>query len=686
MKNSLIFALICVLAFGLTGCAGKKEEQNNEALQKQDILRANIDSTIDPGVDFFNYANGGWIKQNPIPGTESRWGIANLVTEEIKIRLRKINEAAQSETGVTKGSAAQIIGDIYAAAMDTVAIERAGIGAIQYELEAIDKLKTATELTTLLGELHRMNIMPFFDMYVAQDDKNSNMMVLKISQGGLGMPGRDYYLNTDKRSQEIRNEYNSYLQKTFVLLGESPEQAGKHAATILHMETGLAKASRSLEELRDPYANYHKTALGDLSQLCPNIGWSTFFNPFGLKPGDSIIIGQPEFITAVYKCVQSTRMEDLKTYLKWNLLSGLASYLNKAVADEHFHFYNTIIYGVKQKKPRWKTIIEFENHYIGELLGQQFVKEVFPAAAKQRYENMVKTMLETYRERIKSLDWMSETTKNKALIKLNTITAKVGYPEKWRDFSKVEVSRASHVRNAINLNKWWFNFNAAKVGKPVDRTEWDMAPQEYNAYYNPSNNEIVLPAAQFAVPGYADNELDDALAYGYTAASTIGHELTHGFDDEGRQFDEKGDLKNWWTKEDEEKFNTRARLYIEQFNNYVVLDSIHVRGKATLGENIADLGGVVIGFEAFKKTRQYKKGEKIAGLTPTQRFFLGYALAWLGHQTDGKLADQILTNVHAPNNLRVNGPFSNVPEFYEAFGIKSGQPMWRPENVRVKIW
>ncbi|MFL5752800.1 MAG: M13 family metallopeptidase, partial [Bacteroidia bacterium] len=565
-------------------------------------------------------------------------------------------------------------------------IEKAGLSALQPELDRIDGLKSKEEIIPVAGMLCAWHVDPFFDMMPGQDGKNSSMTVLMINQGGLGMPGREYYLNTDERTTHIRNEYMKHLEKTFELAGKSSAEAKKIAADIFSFEERLAKASRTLEQLRDPYANYNKRSVSQLEKAYPSLKWTLLLDNYGIKNVDSVVVGQPEFLTAVEKNIKGSSLETLKNYLKWSLVSGLSPYLGKELADESFRFNQTVLAGVKTQKPRWKRVIDYENRSIGELLGQQFVKEVFSPKAKARYEKMVKTMIGTYAEHIKKLDWMSDVTKEKALLKLSTITPKVGYPDKWKDFSSMDVSRNSFVRNVININKWWSDSYIQKIGKPVDRTEWDMPPQEYNAYYNPSNNEIVLPAAQFAVPGYADEELDDALVYGYAAASTIGHELTHGFDDEGRQFDEKGNLKNWWTKEDEEKFNQRTKLYIEQFNNYVVLDSMHVRGQATLGENIADLGGVVVGLDAFKKTEQYKKGEKINGYTPVQRFFLGYALGWLGHMTDDKLANLIITNVHAPGNLRVNGPYSNVPEFYEAFGVKEGKPMWRADSIRVRIW
>lgn len=684
--NKPLKLVLCLGALTFFACTTEKKQEENTGAVKPDILVANLDTTVDPGIDFFSYANGGWIKKNPIPSTESRWGIANLVTDEISARLRKINEEAAAVTNAPKGSASQIIGDLYAAAMDTVAIDKAGLTPIQPELDMISNVKSKEEFVPIAGMLYTWNIDLYFNMMPGQDQKNSSVIVLNIEQGGLGMPGKEYYLNNDERTKHVREEYVKHLENTFVLMDNPEADSKKIAADILQFETNLAKASRTLEELRDPYANYNKRSVAQLQKVCPSMNWPLFLEKCGIKNVDSIVVGQPEFIAAVEKNIKSASVETLKNYFKWNLVSGLAPYMGKRIKDENFHFYETVLAGVKEQKPRWRQVIDFENRFIGELLGQQFVKEVFSPQAKARYEKIVKAMIETYGEHIQKLDWMSDATKQKALLKLNSITTKVGYPDKWKDFSKMDISRSSYTRDVINVSKWWSEYYTNKIGKPVDRTEWDMPPQEYNAYYNPSNNEIVLPAAQFAVPGLRDEDLDDALVYGYAAASTIGHELTHGFDDEGRQFDEKGNLKNWWTKEDENKFNQRAKLYIEQFNNYVVLDSMHVRGQATLGENIADLGGIVIGLDAFKKTEQYKKGEKLGGFTPVQRFFLGYSLGWLGHMTDDKLANLILTNVHAPGNLRVNGPYSNVPEFYEAFGIKAGQPMWRPDSLRVRIW
>jgi putative endopeptidase len=401
---------------------------------------------------------------------------------------------------------------------------------------------------------------------------------------------------------------------------------------------------------------------------------------------DSVIVGQPEFYKEVDKSLKKVSLDDWKVYLRWNLVNTFASYLSKPFEKEHFNFFGTVMNGVKEQRPRWKRVLDEEEGAIGDMLGQLYVKKFVSPAVKKRYQDLTNNIIQAYRERIHDLTWMSDSTKAKALVKLNSITTKVAYPDKWKDYTALKIDRSSYVMNVLNANGWAHDFMASKLGKPVDRTEWDMTPQTYNAYYNPSNNEIVLPAAIFIIPGMEDTLADDAIIYGYAGASTIGHEITHGFDDQGRQFDEKGNLTNWWTANDEKEFAKRADLIVKQFNAFKVLDSLHVNGAATQGENIADLGGVVLGYQAFKKTEQYKSGKKINGLTPDQRYFLGYALSWVGKMRDETLALRLMTDVHAPNFLRINGPMANIPEFYKAFGIKEGSAMYQPDSLRVNIW
>lgn len=653
--------------------------------QFNDPLVQNMDSTVKPGDDFFLYACGGWIKKNPIPGNEKGYGIWTLVQNETYDRLKEISEEA-GKSGGKEGSAEQKIGDFYASGMDTVRIDQLGATPLNDELRKIDGITDLNSLLHVLA-LHQMyGSGPAFSSFVYQDEKRSDQQVLHLYQGGLGLPDRDYYFNTDKRTANIRSEYVKHIARMFKLLGTDSVQAAKDAQTVVKLETSFAKASRKIEDLRDPYLNYNKMAVSEMKSLTPSIDWSTVFADMHITKIDSVVVGQPEFYKALEKNLKDFPLNDWKTYLRWQLVNEYASYLSKPFELEHFAFYGVTMSGVKEQRPRWKRILDNEESAIGDLLGQLYVKKYVGGSIKNRYQKLTDNIVEAYRERIKDLTWMSDSTKEKALKKLNSITTKVAFPDKWKDYSKLSVSRDSYMKNVLQSNIWSHDFQVAKLGKPVDRTEWDMTPQTYNAYYNPSNNEIVLPAAIFIIPGLADTLADDAIIYGYAGASTIGHELTHGFDDQGRQFDEQGNLRNWWTKQDEKEFSQRAALIIKQFNEFNVLDSLHVNGSATQGENIADLGGVVLGYQAFKKTEQYKSGKKINGLTPDQRFFMGYALSWLGKYRDETIAQRIMTDVHSPNFLRVNGPVVNVDEFYKAFNIQPGDKMFRPDSLRVRIW
>lgn len=678
-----ILRIIIVLAgISLLGSCQPKTKE----VQKPDILRADMDTTVDPGKDFYRYANGTWLKNNPIPATESRWGIGNLVKDEIYEQLKKISEDAANTRDAPKNSTTQRIGDLYASAMDSVAIEKAGVDPLKPELSEIDEIIDKQGLVDMMALLQAYNAGTGFGMSVSQDEKNSAIEDLHFSQGGLGMPNREYYLNNDARTKNIREQYVKYMAKTLDACDARPGSGNAEAADVLALETSLARVSRKLEDLRNPYANYHKMAVADFDKITPSINWENFFVKANIPKQDSVVLGQPEFFSGLEIAISTVPLQTWKSYLRWQLVNGYSERLSKKFDQASFNFYSTVLSGATQMKPRWKRVIDYENQGIGELLGQSFVKEYFPPETKQRYVKLVDAILAAYKNHIQNVTWMSDSTKARAINKLASVTKKIGYPDKWKDFTGMDIERQSYCRNVINIDHFWYAYTIKKLSKPVDRTEWDMNPQEYNAYYNPSNNEIVLPAAAFTVPGYKDSELDDALVYGYAGGSTIGHEITHGFDDQGHLYDEKGNLKNWWTKDDEKKFKERTQKYVDQFNKYVVLDTMHVNGKASLGENLADLGGIVIGLDAFKQTEEYKSGKKIAGLTPLQRYFLGYALGWMVQQRPEKLAEQILTDVHAPADLRVNGPLSNVPEFYQAFGIKKGEPLWREEKDRVVIW
>ncbi len=681
MNKKTLLTIGALAAFAL--CA----YQTKTLLDKpNDPIYKNIDPSVSPGSDFFLYANGTWLKQNPIPPAYSSWGIGNEVTEEIRDKLKKINEDALN-ANAPKGSATQKIGDFYYTGLDSTGIEKAGISPLQEQLILIENAKNAQDILNAAAVLTTIGARNFIGVRVSQDDKNSEKMMVQLGQSGLGLPNRDYYFKTDARTTRIRNDYTGkYLPTLLTLSGWDAAKAEAGAKSDYAIEKFLADSSRKLENLRDPYRNYNKMTVAALNELTPDINWTGLFKTLEIKAVDSVIVGQPEYYRAVNAALKTFSVDDWKAYLRLKLITSYAPYLNTALADESFRFTGKTLRGQKEQLPRWKRVLDNENGIMGELLGQLFVKEYFPEKAKVRYMAEVEAIRQAYREHIQKLDWMSPETKQKALLKLNSIHPKVGYPDQWKDFSALNIGRISYAGNVLQARYWSYLVNVNKLGKPVNHKEWNMTPQTYNANYSPSNNEITLPAAQLLIPGIKDEDVDDAMAYGYVAASVIGHEITHGFDDEGRQFDAKGNLKEWWTPQDSVQFTKRAQMLVDQFNGYVVLDSLHINGKATLGENIADLGGIVLGIDAFKKTQQYKEGKKINGFTPMQRFFLGYALSWLGHERDEVLANQILTDVHSPGFLRVNVPFTDVPEFYEAFNIKKGDKMWVDPDKRVKIW
>jgi putative endopeptidase len=660
-------------------------KQKTKDFASNDAVFKNIDTAARPGDDFFQYANGAWLKKNPIPPAYSSWSIGNVVQEELRDRLKKINEDALKENAA-KGTSSQKIGDFYFSGMDTVDIEKQGLSPLKPELDKIDQIKDIQSLTDEFAHLETIGVETPIGASISQDSKNSAKMMLTLWQDGIGLPNRDYYFNNDVHSTNIRNDYQQkHLPNVFKLAGLNEATAAAATKKTYALEKFFADSSRKLVDLRDPYHNYNKMPLTGLTKLAPAIDWKNMFDKMGYKNVDSVIVGQPEYYRAVNKALSTYSIDDWKTYLRKNLVASFSYCLSKPFDDESFRFYGMVLYGRKAQLPRWKRTIDAENGLMGEVLGQLFVKEYFPENTKERYVKLVEAMRTSFKEHIEKLDWMSEPTKQKAYDKLAKVIPKVGYPDKWKDFSTLTISRGPYVLNVINARNFWHRFEANKLGKPVDRTEWDMTPQTYNAYYNPSNNEIVLPAAQFMIPGVKDEDVDDAVVYGYAAASTIGHEMTHGFDDEGRQFDAKGNLKEWWAPQDSVKFTKRAQMLIDQFNGYSIY-GLHVNGKATQGENIADLGGIVIGLDAFKKTDQYKEGKSINGLTPLQRFFLGYSLGWLGQDRKESLSSQILTNEHSPGFMRVNGPFTDVPEFYEAFHIKKGDKMWLDPGKRVTIW
>ncbi|HXD79645.1 MAG TPA: M13 family metallopeptidase [Puia sp.] len=674
-----INGLLFLLTISLAAC------HSNERPPAADFLAQDLDTSVSPGTDFFEYANGGWMKRTPIPASESGWGVGNMVEDDIYLRLRKISEAAASNDTAKAGSVTRKIGDLWISGMDSVTIDRQGLQPLQTELDSIRAIRTTADLLRTVAMLQEKGVSCLFAANVGQDDKNSNLMAFQLHQGGLGLPNRDYYFRTDEKSARVREAYQKYLRLDFRELGADSATAEKKAAGVFKLESNMAGASRKLADLRDPNRNYHKMSRAALQRLTPGLSWTVYFQSASVPPVDSVIVGQPEFYSALNKLLPATPISTWRDYLESHLVQSAASYQDSATYNNYFTFLATLT-GASEPRPRWKRALDAEQRAMGEALGQLFVQEYFPPAAKKRYSDLVENMRTAYKERIRKLTWMSDSTKKLALDKLSRMTKKVGYPDHWKDFSALAIDRGPWILNMQRAAAWWRHYNLNKLGRPVDRTEWGMTPQTYNAYYNPSNNEIVLPAGQFAVPGKRDDQLDDAFVYGYAAASTIGHEMTHGFDDEGRQFDAHGNLHEWWQPEDSAHFVQHAAFIIRQFNEFNPVDTLHVNGDATQGENIADLGGLVIGLDAFRKTGAYAKNELIGGFTPLQRFFLGYAYGWLYEERKAALASQLMTDVHAPAKDRVNGPLVNIPEFYEAFHIRPGDKMYRPDSLRVVIW
>lgn len=674
LKQSMLLMATTVIMFS---CTGSKKEHVG-------IDPANLDLSVKPGDNFYQYANGGWIKKYPLPPEYSRYGSFDKLQEDNDKMVHDLVLNLSKETNQS-GSIEQKIGDFFASGMDSSAIEKEGINPIKPELDKINSASSVKDIQQLIAHLQSIGMDPLFSFYGEADSKNSEMMIANLSQGGLGLNDRDYYVLKDKHSQDIREEYVKYVSKMLSLAGYTPEQCKTWSALIMNIETRLARASKTRLQLRDPEANYHKMKLADVQTLAPNYDWQGFFTGVGLsKPGD-INVGQPDFFKEVNTMLKDVSVDDWKVYLSWNLINNMAAYLNSKIVEEHFEFYGKFMGGAKVMRPRWRRVLSSTNSTMGEALGQMYVKKYFPPSSKERVAKLVENLRLALSERIKNLSWMGDSTKQKALEKLAAIRVKIGYPDKWRDFSNLEVKPGVYAQNIMNGAKFNFDFDVSQMNKPVDHTRWGMTPQTVNAYYNPSDNEIVFPAAILQPPFFfADG--DDAVNYGAIGV-VIGHEITHGFDDQGRQYDKKGNLTDWWTATDAKLFKDRANVLAQQFNSFVVSDSTHANGNLTLGENLADLGGLNIAYAALQKAlKENPAPEKIDGFTPEQRFFLAYAHVWTNNIADKEILRRTTEDVHSLGKYRVNGPLPNLPEFHKAFGIKEGDPMYLPENKRAIIW
>jgi len=663
--------------------AKPKLEKNRPPIDTNDM-----DPSIKPSEDFFLYANGGWIKRTEIPPEYSRWGSFNELIEKNNDALHAIAEKASKTKADPKTAPEQHkVGDYYGSGMDEKTIEAMRTKPLEDELKRIDAMKERGEVLKEIAHLHTIGVNAFFNFGSGQDDKNSTMVISNCVQGGLGMPDRDYYTKTDDASKKLRDQYVDHVAKMLTLLGEPAATAKEHAQKILALETRLAEASRTRVELRDPQKNYNKMSQTDLQALTPDWTWADYFKEINLtEPGD-INVHQPDFFKAANTTFASTPIDDWKTYLRWHLINGCAAELSNDFVNENFNFKETTLRGTKQIKPRWKRVVISTDQAIGEALGKLYVGENFPPEAKARALELINNLKEALSDRIKTLEWMDEPTKQEALKKLVAFTVKIGYPDKWRDYSALRVDRGPFVLNAIRAGNFEVNRDLNKIGKPVDRTEWGMTPPTVNAYYNPTMNEIVFPAG-ILQPPFFNATADDAVNYGGIGA-VIGHEMTHGFDDQGRQYDAVGNLRDWWSADSASKFTERSKAVVTQYAEYEPLPGKHINGELTQGENIADIGGVKLAYAALQKALDKNPGardKKIDGFTPEQRFFLSFATIWKSKQRDQDLELRLNTDPHSPARYRVIGPLSNLSEFAKAFNIPDNSPMVRPPEKRVNIW
>ena len=643
---------------------------------------ANMDFSIKPGDNFFLFANGNWVKKNPVPASKVRWGSFGIIDEENTKRLHDLMEEEAHRSSPDKFKQ---VGDYYLSGLDTITIESRGYQPLVPHLERINNLRTTDDI---LNEIvyERVNGVAGsspIGIFVAQDRKNATRYIPQMGQGGTTLPDRDYYIKNDPRFVNIRSEYISDMVNMFKLTGRTESDATRNAWAVMRIETALAKAQIPRAEMRDPYKLYNKFSWKDLSATTPSIDWKNISDKLMIRGADSVIVSNPSFIKTVDILLSAVSVDDWKAYLQWHLIESAAPYLSSVFVQQNFKF-TKVLTGQKQMSPRWQRVSGVIDQSMGDLLGEMYVTKYFTPEAKKRMLDLVNNLQQTFAERIKRLDWMSEATKQKALEKLNAFTKKIGYTDKWRDYSSVVIAKDDYLGNRQRLGKWAYQENVNRLGKPIDKTLWGFTPPTVNASYNSSNNEITFPAGILQFP-FFDFGADDAVNYGGIGV-VIGHEMTHGFDDQGRLSDPQGNLTDWWTKEDADKFKTRANLVAEQFNNFTILDSLHLNGKLTLGENLADLGGINIAYEAFTKTQQFKEGKKIDGFTPAQRFFLGFAQVWRENTLPEEAAQRVLTDPHSPGMYRVNGPLSNIDPWYDAFNVKPGDKMYKPADQRIRIW
>jgi putative endopeptidase len=670
------FASLCALLLCATMIAG----QTMHAIEL-----SNLDRSVSPCQDFYQFATGGWLAKNPIPAAYPTWGVDSVLNDQNQDSLREILDAAARNTSAPKGSSEQKVGDFYSACMAEEKIEAEGTNALGAELANIEKIKDRRALQNELATLHATGINALFQVGSKQDARNSAEVIVEIWQGGLGLPEGEYYFKTDDKSKQIRDEYVKHVARMFELMGDDAARAKSEAQTVMNFETRLAEAWMPRVERRNPEKVYNRKTLSQLKTFTPNFDWANYLRHLGLKQKTDINVGQPKFFERVNEQFKAASLADWKTYLRWRLIDNAAPGLNAKFVEEDFNFKGRVLTGTTELLPRWKRCVAATDNAMGEALGEVYVKKAFPPEAKRRALLMVQNLIAALKSDITTLDWMSDATRQQAIAKLESFIRKIGYPDKWRDYSALDISRNSHVKNVMRANGFEVGRDLRKVGKPVDKMEWGMTPPTVNSYYNPAINEIVFPAGIMQPPFFSAS-YDDAVNYG-AMGSVIGHEMTHGFDDQGRQYDASGNLKNWWTDDDLKKFKERAECVIKQFDEFEVEKGLHQNGKLVVGESIADLGGLVIAYAAFQKSMEGKpRPPEIEGFTPEQRFFLGYAYSWATNVRPEFARLMVETNPHPLPKFRVNGPVSNLPAFAQAFQCKAGDAMMREEKDRCRIW
>lgn len=680
---NLFMAGIACAAVGVSSCGDSSTTSAGKGSDFKFIDPANMDTTISPAENFFWYAGGTWLKNTQIPGDETRWGSFDMLRDKTNNDVHTLLEDV-AKGKHNAGSKEQMVGDLYKSGMDSAAIDKAGITPLNPVLARIAAISNKEELIDELALQFTQGIHTVISGYVSPDDKDVTKQIAQFWQGGLGLPSKDYYTDKDSISVKNRAAYKVYIATILKLTGQDEATANKHADAIFALENTLAQASLRPAEMRDPQRLYNKYTPEAFTQQTPQINWSAFLDKIQMKGQDSFLVAVPKYYQELSRQFSATPIELWKQYLRFHVTSDMAPYLSSDFDKARFEFYGKTLSGQKEQQARWKRVMGVVNGSIGEQLGQLYVDHFFKPEAKARMKELVNNLQEAFRDRIANLDWMSDITKQKATAKLNTFVKKIGYPDKWRDYSGLQIVPDNYVQNILNASAFEYQYMISKLGKPVDKAEWFMTPNTVNAYYNPAFNEIVFPAAILQFP-FFDFDADDAVNYGGIGA-VIGHEMTHGFDDQGAQYDADGNLKNWWTPEDSIAFSQRTGIVKSQFDAYTVLGDVSVDGSLTLGENIADLGGVTIAYEAFKKTKQGQGEEKIDGFTPDQRFFLSWAQVWRGVITPEKARQLIKIDPHAPGEWRCNGPLSNFEPFYKAFNVNEGDQMWRPDSVRAKIW